>query len=332
MNGTVIFCLVAVLCTHVHVALTHEQYASILAEQLNTYCDSRDQGSIAVSTGAKTTRIGKAGPKGPRGPTGKPGSVNYTVVNELVETKLQELSVGKRLTNLNERITEIEKDLQRLKHVDCARVTSDFAKSHSELGGVFDIYIGLLGTKMEVFCDLTTDGGGWTVFQRRINGSADFYRNWDEYVSGFGNLAGEFWMGLEKLHRLTSRTSYELRIEFEDWEGNKPYAKYESFSVGDSGSKYTLTVADYSGTAGDSLQYHSGSKFSTFDQDNPSSCATVYKGAWWHKDCYYANLNGVYMNQGSYTADKAIGVEWWHYKNAHWYSMKFVEMKIRPKF
>ena len=53
---------------------------------------------------------------------------------------------------------------------------------------------------MKVYCDMESDGGGWTVYQRRQDGSEDFYRDWDDYVSGFGDLTGEFWLGLEKIY------------------------------------------------------------------------------------------------------------------------------------
>jgi len=91
---------------------------------------------------------------------------------------------------------------------------------------------------------MDTDGGGWTVFQRREDGSVDFYRYWTDYQQGFGNLSGEFWLGLDKIHRLTSTTT-QLQVDLQDFEGNSTYAQYSSFSVGDSESKYTLSVSGY---------------------------------------------------------------------------------------
>ena len=183
----------------------------------------------------------------------------------------------------------------------------------------------------QTYCDMDTDVGGWTVFQRRKDGSVDFYRYWTDYQQGFGNLSGEFWLGLDKIHRLTS-TATQLRIDMQDFEGNSRYAQYSSFSVRDSVSKYTLSVSGYSGTAGDSFTYHNGSKFSTRDQDNDadshtgSNCTQAYKGAWWYNDCHHSNLNGLY--HGGPHSSFADGVEWFHWRG-HRYSLKFTEMKLR---
>ena len=180
----------------------------------------------------------------------------------------------------------------------------------------------------QAYCDMETDGGGWTVFQRRMDGSVDFYRYWTDYQQGFGSLSGEFWLGLDKIHRLTS-TATQLRVDLQDFEGNSRYAKYTSFSVGDSASKYTLTVSGYSGTAGNSLDLHNGHRFSTRDQDNDASgdnCAQTYKGAWWYYSCHYSNLNGLY-HTGSHSS-YADGVNWASWRG-HYYSLKFTEMKLR---
>ena len=151
----------------------------------------------------------------------------------------------------------------------------------------------------QTYCDMTTDGGGWTVFQRRMDGSVDFYRYWTDYQQGFGNPSGEFWLGLDKIHRLTSSAT-QLRVDLQlRTGGSSTYAKYTTFSVGNSASKYILSVSGYSGTAGDSLAYHNGRRFSTRDQDNDvwsNNCASYYwsRGAWWYGSCWTSNLNGVY--------------------------------------
>ena len=99
-----------------------------------------------------------------------------------------------------------------------------------------------------VFCDMKTSGGGWTVFQRRMDGSVNFYRGWNDYKKGFGNLKSEFWLGLDKIHRLTSAKRNKLRIDMEDTKKNKRYAEYGKFSVANKKQKYKLTVGKYSGT------------------------------------------------------------------------------------
>ena len=106
---------------------------------------------------------------------------------------------------------------------------------------------------MQVLCDMTTNGGGWTVFQRRLNGSVDFYRDWSSYKNGFGDLHGEFWLGNDNLHRLTAAGSVSLRVDLEDFEGNIRYAEYATFKVADQADKYRIVISGYSGTAGDSL-------------------------------------------------------------------------------
>ena len=180
-----------------------------------------------------------------------------------------------------------------------------------------------------VYCDLVTDGGGWTVFQRRMDGAVNFYHNWTDYQQGFGNLSGEFWLGLDKIHRLTSNAT-ELRVDMRDFEGNSAYAQYTCFSVGDSSSKYILSVSGYSGTAGDSLALHNGHRFSTRDQDNDNAplgnCARWFKGAWWYRKCHASNLNGLY--HGGPHSSNADGVNWRTWRGFN-YSLKFSEMKLR---
>ncbi|VDI62668.1 Hypothetical predicted protein [Mytilus galloprovincialis] len=172
-------------------------------------------------------------------------------------------------------------------------------------------------------------GGGWTVFQRRMNGKTTFYRDWNSYKRGFGNQSQEFWLGNDHLHQLTSQGKYKMRIDMEDFEKNRKYALYKKFSVGSESSSYVLSVSGYSGDAGDSLTHQNGQKFSTKDKDNDKwdkACAVVFKGAWWHNKCHYSNLNGLYL--GGKHDSFANGVNWYHWKGYH-YSLKETVMMIR---
>uniref|UniRef100_A0A3Q1GEB6 Tenascin-like n=1 Tax=Acanthochromis polyacanthus TaxID=80966 RepID=A0A3Q1GEB6_9TELE len=153
---------------------------------------------------------------------------------------------------------------------------------------------GKLGMPMLVYCDMETDGGGWTVFQRRKDGSVDFFRGWKEYTKGFGDVNGEFWLGLESLHNLTTMAKMSLRVDLRD-QDESVFAQYSTFEVAK--RNYKLTVGGYTGTAGDSLTYHNNRIFSTKDRDPATfitRCAMSYRGGWWYKNCHEANLNGLY--------------------------------------
>lgn len=105
---------------------------------------------------------------------------------------------------------------------------------------------------LTVLCDMDTDGGGWTVFQRRVDGSVDFYRDWATYKRGFGSQLGEFWLGNDNIHALTAQGTYEFRIDLVDFEGNRQFAKYESFALGSEAEKYKLVLGAFvEGTAGE---------------------------------------------------------------------------------
>ncbi|XP_074188827.1 tenascin-X isoform X2 [Rhinolophus sinicus] len=180
---------------------------------------------------------------------------------------------------------------------------------------------------LNVFCDMETDGGGWLVFQRRLDGRTDFWRDWEEYAHGFGNISGEFWLGNEVLHSLTKAGDYSMRVDLRAGD-EAVFAQYDSFRVDSAADYYRLHLAGYHGTAGDSMSYHSGSVFSARDRDPNNlliSCAVSYRGAWWYRNCHYANLNGLY---GS-TVDHQ-GVSWYHWKGFE-FSVPFTEMKLRPR-
>ena len=194
--------------------------------------------------------------------------------------------------------------------------------------GVYTIDPGC-GKPFNVFCDMKN--GGWTVFQRRRDGSENFYRGWADYVAGFGYLKGEFWLGLDHIRCLTSAAlRTELRVDLADFQGNYKYALYSFFSVGNSGTNYRLNIAGYTGTAGDSLAHHNGMQFTTKDRDNDQysggNCVTTaaWRGAWWYNNCAHSNLNGLYCSGLS----GALGVTWLDF-NGKWISLKFAQMKLR---
>ncbi|KAM6183109.1 tenascin isoform 1-T2 [Erethizon dorsatum] len=193
--------------------------------------------------------------------------------------------------------------------------------------GLYTIYLNNdKAQALEVFCDMTSDGGGWIVFLRRKNGHEDFYRNWKAYAAGFGDHREEFWLGLDNLSKITAQGQYELRVDLQD-HGETAYAVYDKFSVGDAKTRYRLKVEGYSGTAGDSMAYHNGRSFSTYDKDTDSAitnCALSYKGAFWYKNCHRVNLMGRYGDN-----NHSQGVNWFHWKG-HEYSIQFAEMKLRP--
>ncbi|XP_024150620.1 microfibril-associated glycoprotein 4 [Oryzias melastigma] len=213
--------------------------------------------------------------------------------------------------------------------VDCSDI---YEQDNSRPSGVYTVYPVEDTYGVQVFCDMDSLGGQWMVFQRRMDGSLNFYRPWDYYRTGFGSADGEIWLGLENLFQLCLRKKYELLVDMEDFEGNKAYARYSSFSVGPETEGYKLEVKGFTdGGAGDSLSYHNGNKFSTFDKDQDklaSNCAKSYLGAFWYGDCHYTNPNGVYR-WGRDGALRAIGVEWHRWKGYD-YSLKTISFKIRP--
>ena len=125
---------------------------------------------------------------------------------------------------------------------NCAEVY----KSGRITSGVYTIKLDGAGRDFEVFCDQETAGGGWIVIQKRFDGTIDFQRSWSYYRNGFGNIDGEFWLGLEKIHRLTKSPS-KLRVDLEDFDGNTAYAEYDMFVVATESMEYQLSVEKYSG-------------------------------------------------------------------------------------
>lgn len=144
---------------------------------------------------------------------------------------------------------------------------------------------------MTVLCDQQYEGGGWTVIQRRFDGSVNFFRDWQDYKRGFGTLHGEFWLGLEQIYRLTNVAPHELAVVMEDFDGVSVAARYQKFRIGAETLNYGVMELGSCNPcgAGDSMRIHLNESFSTYDRDRSKAafnCAAVFKGGWWFYRCH----------------------------------------------
>ncbi|XP_054853975.1 ficolin-2-like [Eublepharis macularius] len=246
-------------------------------------------------------KMGPAGSKGNKGDAGPPGKIG-------------------------------EKELNDLHCKQGAKNCKELLAKGMILSGWYTIYPRDC-VPLTVLCDMDTEGGGWIVFQRRTDGSVDFFRDWNSYKKGFGSQLTEFWLGNDNIHLLTSLGENELRIDLADFDNNHTFAKYQSFQVSGELDQYRLTLGRFiGGTAGDSFSGHNSMPFSTKDkQQDPGNnkCTSKYKGAWWYgAPCHSSNLNGLYwLGTHSSFAD---GVNWRSGKG-YYYSYKRSEMKFRPR-
>ncbi|XP_023677753.1 angiopoietin-related protein 6 [Paramormyrops kingsleyae] len=185
---------------------------------------------------------------------------------------------------------------------------------------------------LQAWCEQNQAHGGWTVIQRRQDGSVNFFRTWEQYKQGFGNLDGEYWLGLEHLYWLSAQAVYRLRVVLEDWQGRQVFAEYDSFRLEPESDSYRLRIGEYRGTAGDSLSWHNNKAFTTLDRDRDGysgNCAHYQKGGWWYHMCAHSNLNGVWYRGGHYRSRYQDGVYWAEFHGGS-YSLKKVAMMIKP--
>lgn len=177
---------------------------------------------------------------------------------------------------------------------------------------------------VKVFCDMETAGGQWTLIQRRWKGDHSFEQDWQHYKDGFGDVAlGDFWLGNDYIHEMTTSSDYALRIDMWDSLGKYSYAQYSTFRVLDENDNYRLVLAGFSGNASDAMEYHNGMSFSSPDKDNDASAAThcgrFYGSGWWYNHCQFVNINGRFNT----------GITWYNIDAQEWSELIRVEMKIK---
>jgi len=158
-------------------------------------------------------------------------------------------------------------------------------------------------------CESELDDGGWTVIERQHAGTVNFDRSWNEYRNGFGDLREEFFIGLEKLHKMTAAEPQDLLIYFEKHTLETEHTRFNGFLIGSEEEDYVLKSASRISGSYMTLESSLGKKFTTFDRDNDKylwgNCAKDLRGGWWFGDCHeksfgaeeFYNLNGVSYNE-----------------------------------
>ncbi|XP_067631731.1 protein scabrous [Eurosta solidaginis] len=236
---------------------------------------------------------------------------NNTGETMAAEPGLAESLVAK-LENVEEQYESIIHNLPQ----DCSEVTPNGGANNG--AGLF--MISPAGQERPRMVQCTADG--WTMVQRRFDGSADFNRSWADYAAGFGQPAGEYWIGNEQLHHLTRNNCTQLRVLMKDIYDNVWLAQYDHFYISSREDGYRLNTAGYNGNASNALDYQQDMQFSAIDVDRDISqthCAANYEGGWWFSHCQHANLNGRYN----------LGLTWFDAARNEWIAVKSSEMLIK---
>uniref|UniRef100_H0X7Z3 Angiopoietin 4 n=1 Tax=Otolemur garnettii TaxID=30611 RepID=H0X7Z3_OTOGA len=212
---------------------------------------------------------------------------------------------------------------------DCAEIQ----RFGTNASGVYTIHVGNMTEPSRIFCRDVFNWNSKSLKNHSYDTNPIFQKkNSKEYKEGFGDPAGEHWLGNEVVHQLTSGAAYSLRVELQDWEGHEAYAQYEHFQLGSEGQLYRLSLSGYSGSAGrQSSLVLQGTKFSTRDADNDNclcKCAQMLSGGWWFDACGLSNLNGIYY-PARHHVRKLNGIRW-HYFQGPSYSLRATRMMLRP--
>ncbi|XP_050626533.1 angiopoietin-related protein 4 isoform X1 [Macaca thibetana thibetana] len=186
-----------------------------------------------------------------------------------------------------------------------------------------------------VNCKMTSDGG-WTVIQRRHDGSVDFNRPWEAYKAGFGDPQGEFWLGLEKVHSITGDRNSRLAVQLQDWDGNAESLQF-SVHLGGEDTAYSLQLTEpVASQLGATTVPPSGLSvpFSTWDQDHDlhrdKNCAKSLSGGWWFGTCSHSNLNGQYFRSIPQQRQELKKGIFWKTWRGRYYPLQATTMLIQP--
>ncbi|XP_028746820.1 angiopoietin-related protein 5 [Peromyscus leucopus] len=233
--------------------------------------------------------------------------------------------------------------------LDCTHIKDSIGSATKTPSGLYIIFPEGSSYPFEVICDMDFRGGGWTVIQKRMDGTVDFRRPWCDYLDGFGDLLGEFWLGLKKIFYIVNQkdSSFMLHVALESEDDTLAYASYENFWLEDETRFFKIHLGRYSGNAGDAFRgfrkddNQNAMPFSTSDVDNDGchpaclvnnqsveSCSHLHNNTgWWFNQCGLTNLNGVHYVPGKL---RATGIQWGTWtKNNSFVRIKSVSMKIR---
>lgn len=206
------------------------------------------------------------------------------------ESQIKE-NLVKEIKFQNKFLHETIKNLMNQSMVDCQSIAETKKKVEEIVANSSDKH----SFNFDVLYDSEINGPGWIVIQQRIKGNENFYRDWASYRDGFGSFDGDFFLGLEKIHRITREQPYELyiymdKINIDGTMEQIQFARYDEFAISGEEDNYRLIkLGQYSGNATDHLDYHRNAPFSTYDRDNDEAvdgnCASYRHGGWWHKHC-----------------------------------------------
>ena len=194
--------------------------------------------------------------------------------------------------------------------------------------------------KLAVYCDMETDGGGWIVIQRRnaSMGWVNFTRNISDYENGFGDLDGEFWIGLKVIHELTNQQNMALKMKMWDGKRNTMNWNYQLFRIYNKDNRYALYKL--SGSSGDGYNafgqtINGDTDFHTYDyyRSGWNNCGYTRQSGWWYygSDCNsHSNPNGRHQPSGRCEIDQTgERLVWLMSSGYRIYTHS--EMKIRPQ-